>query len=231
MNFRFRASPLRLRAFFWLRVSDFDFPAFSGDSVSGVRRRGLFIRHRGVCGRMKGMKRFRRVVVNGVTVLSLVLALLMVALWVRSHWASDWITIRDDDARVFRVLVTNPSYFEFIIRRSDSAADKAFWPSGIRYRSDTALSPGPPPHTFLGFGGERRVNPTLSMSLVAILYVPHWFFVALFSQLPAMRICRSLCRRKLTISGHCPVCGYDLRATPDRCPECGTVAGGGKART
>jgi hypothetical protein len=53
------------------------------------------------------------------------------------------------------------------------------------------------------------------------LLVPHWFAVLVFAFVPARSLvlkCRQLKRRRL---GCCETCGYDLRASPSRCPECG----------
>ena len=59
----------------------------------------------------------------------------------------------------------------------------------------------------------------------AVEYEMHyWLVTALFAIAPAARLIKAVRRRRRFAAGHCPTCGYDLRATPNRCPECG--AGG-----
>ncbi len=55
------------------------------------------------------------------------------------------------------------------------------------------------------------------------LIVPHWFAVICSTVLPLLWIRQTRRRRRERVQGACTNCGYDLRATPDRCPECATV--------
>jgi hypothetical protein len=53
---------------------------------------------------------------------------------------------------------------------------------------------------------------------------PAWVVALLAAVLPclwARREAGRLIQQARTDAGHCPRCGYDLRATPGRCPECG----------
>ena len=56
------------------------------------------------------------------------------------------------------------------------------------------------------------------------IYFPLWVPVVLFGLFPGILFFRRRRERKRSIVGFCAVCGYDLRATPDRCPECGAGA-------
>jgi hypothetical protein len=72
---------------------------------------------------------------------------------------------------------------------------------------------------FLGFAYVSGVNGYVGE--FQALAIPYWFIVLLTAIAPVTvwRRRRRQLRRRQT--GQCPGCGYDLRATPDHCPECG----------
>ncbi len=71
------------------------------------------------------------------------------------------------------------------------------------------------PQTY--FPGPVRHEWMISCAVVIII----------FSTLPVLWLgqkgWRAHRRRSNRRKGFCPICSYDLRATPDRCPECGTI--------
>lgn len=56
---------------------------------------------------------------------------------------------------------------------------------------------------------------------------PHWALLVgltlIWLPRAVVLASRWLSRRRRMAAGRCANCGYDLRATPDRCPECGAV--------
>ena len=83
------------------------------------------------------------------------------------------------------------------------------WMRGV----DIEPEDGPP-------AAVSATNPPSSWSVQAV-QVPFWFLLSVAAAWPVAWIVNRFRPRP---PGRCRGCGYDLRATPGRCPECGRAA-------
>jgi hypothetical protein len=76
---------------------------------------------------------------------------------------------------------------------------------------------------------DRVQPPDAELSRIGSIAGPVlWALVVGFTALYVRRELAS--RRRAALDPHtCPACGYDCRATPDHCPECGAVQGNARA--
>ena len=95
-------------------------------------------------------------------------------------------------------------------------ADLAARYPGRSFSIGPAQPPPPPAHTYWGLAAERTATHVR-------VSVPTWWLLS-FALPPAIRLTRWARSRRHRHAGFCHTCGYDLRASPDRCPECGTAS-------
>jgi hypothetical protein len=67
-------------------------------------------------------------------------------------------------------------------------------------------------------------TPAEQIRQVQIPYWPALLLAAACAALSGKRVFKDLRSRRRVKAGLCPACAYDLRATPDCCPECGLMA-------
>jgi hypothetical protein len=177
---------------------------------------------------------------TALTAMSLMLCVATVVLWVRSYPARDVVGFRCLTGRQWTTsaLGTNHgqcviSFFE--VPETERAAVERILredlgPRGFFYVRG-APTRGPDVQRWwnaLGFALETGGLITgLGASSTAV-FLPMWLLVMITAAPPVARLLGHLRRQAARRQGCCSTCGYDLRASKERCPECGTAIPAGQ---
>jgi hypothetical protein len=165
------------------------------------------------------MKRFRRGLFNGVVMLSLPICILWLALWPLSFFRKVTVIRTNQQSNV--ILAIPNGYLLVIYQGGPGMIPKiGAHPDRWEFYFDPPVK-GVPILWNLSILPTYFGRPGIPNFRVRRVTVPLWILV-LVSGTPwaSRRIWKRLHYRA---SGSCHACGYDLRATPDRCPECGTI--------
>ena len=74
-----------------------------------------------------------------------------------------------------------------------------------------------------GFASYSRRPTHEAFAAGGIIEFPAWLLILFFLLPPAIRLSMFVRKRHRALMNRCVRCGYDLRASPGRCPECGAV--------
>ena len=184
----------------------------------------------------------RRLVIFA-SVLSLLLCVAAAGLWVRSYFTGDILSWAVERMKANRFEYRNVAVFSVRggarftygyqgrdLPPADAAGQRTRGPTvGVSHFDDYPSYPHPLgefPLTLpnvlgfhVGWNGARDPATRTTNSTFGVV-IPYWFCVLMLCALPV----RFVLRRKRRRPNHCRGCGYDMRATPDRCPECGRAA-------
>ena len=159
---------------------------------------------------------------------SAVLCIAVGGLWVRSYFATD--TLRWADPPLWQGWVSGHGRVLYLRASAADPDHPDFNPEPLWHQVEP---PGPDVERaqwlvrrfdgIAGFGYGRGLDPSYR---AGAWVMPLWFPAGLFAIAPTAWVVRRRrdrqARRRLA-ANLCPACGYDLRATPGRCPECGAL--------
>jgi hypothetical protein len=184
------------------------------------------------------MRRLLRWTFNTLAMASLLLCLATAGLWVRSYWVADLFHARRPEAsEVGRTY--GLQHYRCVI-----ASGRGQLGGSLTWSRRPEDDPKPPWRFYLGHPTDPSAASWMLFAvdarrddLVNDGYahrtrrwsLPDWSLVAAFALFPAIFAFRQVRavrrRRRRSRLGLCPACGYDLRGSPERCPECGREAG------